>query len=421
MNLLFTRLRNSSYVRNVLTMFTGTALAQVIPIAVSPILTRLYGPEQFGVFAIYLGIITMAAVIATGRYEMAITLPENEDDSFAVFSLAVLITLGATFTSFVATGIWGSEINGLLGIAPDNPLVYLIPFGILTAALFQIFSYWTIYRVRFKHLAAAKIAWSGGIGSSQLTLALISQKTGLLVGQITGQAIGVVTLFLSTIKGDLALRRKVDRKALLRIGRIYRKFLIFSLPADFINSMASQLPLILLGFYFGTAVAGFYALTLRVLGAPVSLLGVSVLEVFKERASRDFRETGSCREIYLKTFKTLSLLAIGPFSLLFFIAPDLFEIVFGAEWREAGDYTRLLIALYFMRFISSPLSYVMYIAEKQQVDLIWQVCLLLVTTASIVIGGMMGEPKVSIALFATSYSAMYLIYLGLSYKFSVRS
>jgi len=42
----------SEFAKNVLTLMTGTTIAQAIPIAISPILTRIYTPEDFGVFAL---------------------------------------------------------------------------------------------------------------------------------------------------------------------------------------------------------------------------------------------------------------------------------------------------------------------------------------------------------------------------------
>jgi O-antigen/teichoic acid export membrane protein len=140
--------------------------------------------------------------------------------------------------------------------------------------------------------------------------------------------------------------------------------------------------------------------------------------VFRERASRDYRIHGNCRSVYIKTIKSLVLISILPFLVLFFAAPDLFSFVFGPSWKIAGEYTRILSLMFFFRFTSSPLSYVFYIAEKQNYDLIWQIILFIVSILSILAGVWRGSPQFSLLCFSISYSVMYLVYLYFSYTFA---
>ncbi|MCB1856789.1 MAG: lipopolysaccharide biosynthesis protein [Gammaproteobacteria bacterium] len=417
---LISRLKQSQFVRRVMTVFTGSVFAQLMPLLAAPALTRLYSPDDFGIFALYYSVITISGVLATGRYEMAITLPKDEQDAAAVFLLSILSSVFFCLLLVVGTGIWQSSLNGYLGAEENSSLIFWIPLGALGIASFRVFSYWAIYRARFRGLAIGKVVQAGGIAGLQLSAGGISLAGGLVAGQVAGHLLGALYLFIRTVSADLYLLKQVARDRLLSVARGYYKFPLLSLPASLANTLTSQLPVIMLSLYFGPTVVGLFALTQRALGAPIALLGVSVQEVFREQASRDFRQTGSCRDIYMKTFKALTALALLPFLLLFIFAPLLFEFVFGSEWRAAGDYTRLLITLFFLRFIASPLSYVLYIAEKQLHDLVWQIGLLLITGVSLVAGGLLNDPTLSIAFYAGSYSVMYLIYLVMSYRYSER-
>jgi len=82
----------SEFSRNVLTLMTGTTIAQAIPIAISPVLIRIYTSEDFGVFALYMSIASILSVVATGRYEMAIMLPKKDSDAINVVVLSMIIS-----------------------------------------------------------------------------------------------------------------------------------------------------------------------------------------------------------------------------------------------------------------------------------------------------------------------------------------
>ena len=148
------------------------------------------------------------------------------------------------------------------------------------------------------------------------------------------------------------------------------------------------------------------------------LLGRSVLDVFKQKASEDFIRNGECRSIFVKTFKTLALLALVPTLALFFLSPIVFSILFGAEWQMAGEFAQILSVLFFFRFIASPLSYMFNIAEKQHLDMIWQIGLLVAAVISFYIGIQRDDLKLALIYFTALYSLMYTINLYLSYKFS---
>jgi O-antigen/teichoic acid export membrane protein len=148
------------------------------------------------------------------------------------------------------------------------------------------------------------------------------------------------------------------------------------------------------------------------------LLGRSVLDVFKQKASEDYVKLGNCTSIFVKTFKTLTLLALVPTVLLFFLSPVVFSFVFGEEWQIAGEFAQILSVLFFFKFIASPLSYMFNIAEKQHLDMLWQIGLFIATVISFYVGVQKDDIKFALICFTASYSFLYIINLYLSYVFS---
>jgi O-antigen/teichoic acid export membrane protein len=167
---------------------------------------------------------------------------------------------------------------------------------------------------------------------------------------------------------------------------------------------------------FSASTAGFYMLTQRVLNAPISLVASAIGDVFRQEASRQYAEKKECRAVYLSTLKKLVLLSFFPFISLFFIAEHLFAIVFGEEWRIAGEYAAILAPMYFFRFIASPLSSMFMIAEVQKFDLAWQVVLFIFVLISLIFGGYYYSVEVALYSFSLTYCLMFAINLYLSYS-----
>lgn len=202
----------------------------------------------------------------------------------------------------------------------------------------------------------------------------------------------------------------------LKFWRAKYRFPKLSLPADVINTVAGQLPILIIATRFGADVAGLLAMTVKVLGAPIGLLGRAVLDVFKRHASTAFRARGECRAEYLRTFKVLGLASIVFSCVMFFISESLFAFVFGENWRVSGTIAVWMLPLFAMRFMASPLSYMVYIVGKQHVDLIWQVVLLILTVFSL---SLLHPYSLSLQIYSIGYGLLYVIYLFMSYHFSL--
>lgn len=408
------RFLSGEFFQRVIRVFLGTLGAQAITIGSMLVLVRLYTPAEMGHFNVWISFVTIGVVVATGRYELAMFAIKSEHEAKDLVKLVGHVA----FWFALASG----GVLFVLGRTADMVPVAVVSFlpalavAIFVMALQKTFGNVLVLHRQFSRLGLSRLAAAASVALLQFAGAwVLSGSAGLIYGQTLGIMLGTALLLMLIDRQWLAGCMKSDRRATWRAARQYAQFPKFSLPSDLINTLVGQLPLILMSSRYGADVVGWYGMTTRAMAAPISLLSNSVLDVFKEQAARDYREKGNCRDIYRRTFMTLALIALPPFAVLWLFSEVLFGFVFGEAWRQSGVYARLLIPMFYMGFIASPLGYTIYIAQKQHYDLAWQIGALMVALASFLLPS---TPERSIAIFSISYAGMYAIYLVMSYYFS---
>lgn len=402
---------SSAFIGRVARVLAGTLGAQLITIGVTLLLVRLYSPAEMGDFSVWLSFATIFAVVVTGRYELAIFSTANQAEFHAVIKLVLqLMVLSSVFVAVLC--MWAGHVW------PDLPRVvgdYWFALAIVALGLGAnrlVLSLLT-YQQSFNGLGVARISLAGCIAIGQVSAVyLVNDVSGLIYGQLFGVIAATVLAAVWVGKPLVTACAATPWKAIREVSARYINFPKYSLPAGMINTIASQIPVVLLASKFGGESAGWFALTLKIMGAPVSLLAASVLDVFKEQAARDYRETGSCRSIFIKTFKLLAVLALPPFVAFWFIGEWAFGFIFGDGWAESGRYAVLMIPLFYMRFVVSPLSYTIYIAQRQNLDLIWQPTLLALTVACFTLAETVQS---ALWFYSIGYAVMYFIYFWMSF------
>lgn len=406
----------SEFSRNVLTLMTGTTIAQAIPIAISPILTRIYTPEDFGVFALYMSIASIVSVFATGRYEMAIMLPEDDDDVKSIVKLIMILVSAIAFFSVVIVFFFNQILTDLFDNKALSNWLYFLPVSIFCTGLYQVYNYLLIREKNFTNLSANKIIASTTNSVTQLFFGIMfANSLGLLLGNIFGYIVSIFFIIKHKVLNRFFDFQNISVK---KVAIEYQNFPKYDLPSVLVNVVANQLPLLALGKFFGLGVVGFYSLMYKVLMMPIGLVSSSILDVFKQRATEDYHKYGNCKDIYVKTFKSLVLLGIIPFTILGIFAPELFTFVFGEKWRIAGEYAQIMAPMLYLKFVISPLSYTFYVAGKQKFDFIGQMCLLLTIIFAVCMGWKYDSEIILLVALSIGYTIIYLFYLAYSYILS---
>ncbi len=406
----FKSLFKDEFYKNILTLASGTALAQVIPIIISPLLTRLYTPEDFGFLAVFLSIATIVSILITGRYELTILLPKENIKGLSLTILSVVLSLSISLMLFLVILLFrnniiivGSELGGWFYVLP-------LSFGLLGVS--QSLNYWLNRNKKFKSIAISKVVKN--VANSIVSLGLGFLKfgySGLIFGLILGQLVSSIFLFIDSYKSSSGIFHKIRFLEIKKLAIRYKDFPKINLFSAILNSLSIELPVVLLTFYFNPVVVGFYALSQRILQAPMGLIGSSIGQVYFQKVSEQADDIESLKSTTLILYKQLIRLGALPMSILFFFAPSLFSFVFGEEWREAGNYAQVLSLWILFVFISSPLSNLLTILEKHKQSVYFNLVLLISRISSIIIGALFLESGyLTILLYGIVGALIWLVF-----------
>jgi O-antigen/teichoic acid export membrane protein len=400
---------------------TGTTIAQAIPIAVTPILTRIYTPDEFGVYALFLAITAIFGAIATAQYEQAVILPKKDSEAIHLVILGIIISLLLSLLLFIVVLFFHKTFAELLGNNEIENWLYFIPLSSLLIGVYNSLNYFNIRKKKYKNVSISMVTKSTGLASIQTGLGVVLKQgsTGLIVGQMASYFFGNTILyktFKQTKKKQKVLITKPKLKALLKL---YKKFPLFSLPSILLNTSTINLINLLISTFFSITTLGFYSLTQRIIGIPSRIIGSSMSQVYFQQATLSYQQTGSTEFIFLKTLTKLTVISIPIFVILFIVAEPVFSFILGQKWLISGTYASILVPLAGFRFISSALSNTISIHQKQQFGL--YINLILLITAVLIFyfcNYYKLEFITTLKLYSFVLSIEYIVFLVLYWRIS---
>ena len=405
----------SEFSRNVLTLMTGTTIAQAIPIAISPILTRIYTPEDFGMFALYMSIASILSVMATGQYELAIMLPKKDEDAVNIVALSIIISFFVSFISLVIVFVFNTQITTLLGNPEISNWLYFIPITVLFTGVYQSFNYWSNRQKQYKRLATSRVIQSGTVSSTNLAMGFGGfGASGLILGGVLGQGVATTVLGRLIFKEDSYRLKNIKNIKMFALAKRYVKFPKITLPHSIFNTVSTQLPIFIITYYFSSRETGFFSFANRIVMLPIGLISNAYYQVFFESFSKEKN-----KEIFFKQkFKQINMLFLPLFILLWFIFPDLFAFVFGKEWKTAGSYTQALLPLFYLKFISNLFTTTTYLYyEKQFENFMLEILNFIMRLVSLLIGAYFQDILLGLILMSITNSIIifYKIHQSLNF------
>lgn len=405
---------HSSFFKNALTLFTGSIVSQAIPVLVSPMLTRQYHPHFFGEYAFYLSIVTILSVAATARYDLSIMIAEDGPTSTAATQLSLVIslfTLVILFTVSIVCSIFHLFEGKLL-------YFYLASLNISLIGIYNTFYHRLNRNAAFKMISISQLVQSVVVATYQVVLGFIEPSAiNLILGNLFGIAFAVAFIVIYD-KKRIDLIKDISFDKLRYVAKRFSNFPKFDLWAGLFNIAFQQIPVLLITSIFGAINAGYFSLTQRVLQIPTSLIGGSILGAFRLKAIEEFSKHGNCVGIFKKVFKFMVMAGIIPTVIVLFFGDTIFRIIFGSNWVTAGIFSQIMIIMFFAKFITSPLTYMFYIAEKQSLNLIGQVAFIVATLFSFFVGYFYKSIILALVLYTVSNAVLYFAYLYVSYLFA---
>ncbi|GEN30136.1 O-antigen/teichoic acid export membrane protein [Cerasibacillus quisquiliarum] len=399
-------LLNSKFIKNVTIMATGAAGAQAIAMLLSPFITRIYGPEAYGIMGTFTSIISIIAPVAALTYPIAIVLPKSDLDAKGLIRLSLIITGTISFVSLLLITLFNKQIANVFNLNEVSSFLFLIPLVIIFGGLMQVSEQWLIRTKQFSINAKVTFWQSVIINSSKVGIGFFYPFASVLV-ILTVFANGlraVMMIFFakkSSHKKNMVTEDR--RKSLRKLAREYYDFPLYRAPEVFLNAVSNGLPVLMLTSFFGTAAAGFYTIGRTVLSIPSRLIGKAVGDVFYPRIAEAAKEGENVTNLIKKATLALSGVGIVPFGLIVLFGPKLFSFVFGSDWVVAGEYARWIALWSFFAFMNRPSVMSLPVLNAQRFHLIYTVIMLVTRLSALAMGYFVFESDiVAVALFGIS-------------------
>ena len=406
--------RRLSGVKSIMVLGGGAATGQAMAMLFSPILTRLYDVEAFGVFGIFSALVSSIGAVATLKLEQAILLEKDEDGADRVLRTCVLVAAGIAILS--ACGFFALECfatsPAYRRVAPL--LLMLGPINVFALGLFNGVSFWYTRAGAFKPLATYNFLRSAIAVVLQLGAAFVGRSaTHLVSGQVAGLAIASLQLIRS---GDSRLRsvlfRRYDFAAAVAVVRRYRTFVIFGAPQNLGRLLSQNLPAILLPLLFGPAQSGLFWLAYRMLILPSQIVTESTRSVFFRHAAEALKDGRDLRRVIFKPVLFLGLFSAVVSTVLWVAGPFLFGQIFGAQWREAGIYAALISIAWSFENIGMSSSVMISLLELQRIYLSFEVATVILRGLALYVGYRLGSAELAVALYAAVASLNSVMVIG---------
>lgn len=358
---------SSQFIRHVLTLLTGTVAAQVLMLLLTPVLSRLYSPEDYGLFSIFSSILATVTVMAALRYDMAIMLPKRDADAKVLKRGVTRLIVVTSVLATAVCGLLGPLIAEATGSPELAPWFWLMGVAIFTLAEISALTYWLNRRSDYKAIGINRVLQSGGTGIAQLGFAL--GKMGGVGGLILGTLVGQIAAWLTLRHKAKDVRNGLDEshETIPGLFNRYRRMPLLNGPNALVDAVRNNGINIIIGIVYSGALLGQFFMAWKLLQLPLALINGALAQVFFQKLS--IMERGSMYVFAKTSVKQSIILGVVPFALIYWLSPWAFPLFLGTEWTEAGMIAQVLVPWLFMSLITSPISTIFVVTETQHIML----------------------------------------------------
>ncbi len=404
------RLRDS-FAHRIFTLSAGMVVGQGILILLTPVLTRLYSPEEFGIFAIIGGIVSLFATIVALRLEFAIPLCADDRSARLVSQIGAMSVLMITTMLAFCIFLFGHHFAEALDSPALMPLLWIVPPALVGWGLGSVLNGWALRQGLFRIKSHNLILQYGSQGVSQTGFGLVGlTQIGLVFGLLLGHLIRATHLLIALPSQHRTVL--LEQPALIELGRSLKshwRYPAYVAPSSFCTTAIQLLPVILISALYGPLIAGLYGLTQRVVALPTRLIADAASQAFVFQGTR--YQGAQFHRFFKRTSLAFLGMALVILSPLLIAGPQLFAFVFGEEWRQAGSIAQILVPINAARFVFAPISQSLNIVGRQDIHILATTLLILALAGSFFLGWWMSlEPTQTILIYSLSSTFCYGVY-----------
>lgn len=372
-------------------MAFGSAAGSAIAFVASIALARLFTPEQHGKYAVVAALALILVPLVSGRFEAALPIPGADQDAFRLLNLGIIWSIAWASSITVVIILVEVLLTSAGGSYRLPDYVWFAPWLALLTALLNLLNQYSVRNKRYTLVALRNIGYPSFMALGQVSFGFGGLGAiGLILGTLLGRFASVF-VFIRDYLSSRAAYIASDGVSYGGLLRRYRRFPSILAISALINTLGLQLPVILIGYWYGDGASGQYSLSQRTLSIPLALIGAAIGQVYLSEMSRAMRE-GSARAAQLFDRSTVALGTCGIFvgGILFATGPHLFELVFGDNWTEAGHIGRAMALALVAQLVSSPLSQVLIVYERYWAQFAWDATRLIGVTSALCLAFTLG-------------------------------
>lgn len=390
-NFYWLKLKNNKFFKDIAIVASGNISAKLIVIASAPIITRLYTPEEYGVFTVFMSFVGIVGSLATLRYAVTIPLANSNKLADDILKLCILVTITLSCLLLIVISFFGNTIAGMFSEEKLIPYLWLMPILLLSKGIYEALNNWAVREKKFVLITRTRISQSFSGATFKVGLGYLGIKPlGLFLGQIIQESAGILSLLSKLISVNTKFFRQFSWSDIIQVAKRYRKFPLLQSWSQLLLALSSQLPIVLVGSIYGVREAGIFGLAMNMINLPMDLLGQSVAQVYYAEIAKYGKEKP--KQIYMLSvsiIKKMFWIGLLPVILLIALGPWIFKTVFGNDWVDAGIFARYFSSIILFRFISSPLSNIFNLFEKQGLQLTLNIVRVLIVAIVFIISSLL--------------------------------
>lgn len=371
--------KKSEFRRNSLILIIGTGLSQLIPLAIQPIVRRIFSDDDFGLFAQYYSLVAIISIIASLKYERSIVIPKDDRSAIHLLLGSILLNGLTSAVVLIILLLFGKWVFAQFGFAEELiHYVWLIPVSIFLISTNIAINFWLTRKKRFKGQVYNKTFRRATEAGSRVALGKASVNGGLIFGSLIGDFCNLM-MSLFQFKRSGGSFKDVDRETLKENLEAQNEFPKFALFPAVLNVVSTHFPVFLLSAFYSDAIVGQFDGTREVLSAPLALVSISISQVLYQRIVDDINNGKKIGSLMRNNMLFLTALGTVGILIFYFFGEPIYTFIFGDEWSMAGKFSAILVFSYSIRFIVSPLTIVFTALKRLKVSAVWQICYFLLT------------------------------------------
>lgn len=400
----------SEFNKNVFTLFTGQIIVQAISFFVGFIITRLYLPEDIGVYSLFIGITTILTIICTGRYDAAIVVEGDDGKVKSLLLLSLLISFWFNLLLFVFLYFFSNPLMNYFNINSLGKWILLIPFTVFVGSIIKATqNYFNRYAEygKMKNSDIIKSSFNSFFSVGFGFLKLISG--GLILANVIGNIFSTLYLlfkFPENFWKDIHSFYSIQK--LKKVAYQYKNYLTLYSLSGLLNAIVSNGTPLFIIYFFSEKLAGYYFMAEKIISIPIGLIVASISRVFYQKASELYREDKTKFLALITNIQKKMVLFLIPFLIIMSIIAPYFFQLFGEGWNHAGEMVKYFAFLVLINNLVAPVGSISNVVNRLDILLYFNISIAVSRVITFYVGSLYFSFEYSLLFSSVVISICYI-------------